>query len=204
MENSDIILRALGREHLLSAREHGVLLLTNLEKKIIDDKAKNARLYNLIETSSAIEPSDDPRWMTDLYDTMDAANQKLKFVSKVLIQYLGESKKYMNTACHEQSLVLEKIIDELGISTSILSKTINNAKTGITYLQDERETFASKALSLAKSFRHICEEANQTITINSHLDYLSLINDIALSSQLNSKQVVDQVKFINSCIRILK
>lgn len=181
------------KKYLLSSRERGRLLQTSLASEIASDESKYRLHYENLMTQK-ISPCDDPQWVMDLTNIVFGAEKKLEFLSQNLLpNFMEDIRKYLYTSCIEQAVAFEKMMEEMHKCVEMIGRSLTYSKEGLLYLQNERNVFASKALSLAKTVKHFNVNPDPEIIINQPLDYLGIICDLAWSSNIDMKTVVDKV-----------
>lgn len=88
---------------------------------------------------------------------------------------------------------MEAMLTEIKQNTACLVAGLKKIHYGLMMLVGEKNTYASKALALAKAVRSVCFHDIETTLLSTSLDYCTLISDVALKFGVSTKRAVNKV-----------
>jgi hypothetical protein len=179
----------------LNPRDHAKVILEYTKSEIRKDRDKNTRSYHKLENLDSLGGSAGTVLPDDEFnDIISGFVSKLDFSSKVLVEkILATCSDMLLTACAEQGELMSFVIEEIRNSLSIFTSTIKNLHTITLALTKEKNSFASKALSLAKAVRSVYFHDLELTSLQSTVSYYTILSDICISSNVSIPQVLQTV-----------
>lgn len=106
---------------------------------------------------------------------------------------LKECNKELYTSCLEQGVLMEKMLTHIKENTKALVSGLKKIHYGMMLLVGEKNTYASKALALAKAVRSVCFHDIETTLISTSLEFVTLIGDVSMKVGVSTKRAVGKV-----------
>jgi hypothetical protein len=177
----------------LNPRDTAKVILDHATDEIEKDTTKNTEYYNLLQ---AVLVSSTPIIVdTDFDHLTNGMLAHLEFTNNFLVEQIlrRACSEWLRTACSDQAEVMNFILSKINSTLNIISQIVNRLHTTTKILVKEKNTFASKALSLAKAVRSVCSHDIDTTLIQSDIDCYTLISDLSIASHVSPIRVIQQV-----------
>jgi hypothetical protein len=178
----------------LNPRDQAKVLLEYTKAEIRKDRDQHQRLYHKLDNlDSSIGGTvllDD-----EFNDAIAGFIAKLDFSSKILIEkILVTCTQMLLTACAEQGELMAFVVEEMKTSLSVFTSMIMNLRTITLALINEKNAFASKALSLAKAVRSVYFHDLELTSLQSTVSYYTLLSDLCIGHNVSIPQVLQKVR----------
>ena len=190
----------------VTPRDRAKVVYDHAKMAMYKDKHINERQYNTLSGDGLHLPIVIDAEIDDLmkgtllyifpcYSCLFAgAKAKLEFINCYMIeQVLRQCNKELYTSCFEQGELMEKMLAEIQSTLVSLIAALKKMHLGLMVLVGEKNTYASKAMALAKAVRSVCFHDIETTIISTSLEYSTLIGDIAHKYGVSTKRAVAKV-----------
>mmetsp|Transcript_2927 Transcript_2927/g.4435 ORF Transcript_2927/g.4435 Transcript_2927/m.4435 type:complete len:523 (-) Transcript_2927:926-2494(-) len=185
----------LSRKQKLSGRDAARVLFEYAEKRRASDQSLHETHYAAL---SALPSSSN--WSallhtpTEVDNIVTALTAKLEFMcNTIVLKILSECQHFLSVACVEQGDLMGKMINQIQRTVELVQNGLKALHVTVKTVMTEKNNFASKALSLAKSIRSVCYHEIESAMINPSLEFCTLISDISLKRKVGTERAVKRL-----------
>lgn len=178
----------------LNPRDQSKVLLECIKGMVNFDQENNHKIYSIM--NYFILQSDNKNILQDedIEKLISGMINKLEFISKILIEkVLKTCCNMLSTACSEQGDLLSFVVGEFQKSLSQFTNIVKKLNSMIILLKNEKNVYASKALSMAKAVRSVYFHDLELTCLQPSVSFYTLLSDICLSNKVSIPFALQQV-----------
>ena len=163
---------------------------------VIVDQDNNSRLYSLMTEFSSQPENGTLLPEEDMECIISGMINKFEFISKILVEKgLNTCNNMLSTACSEQGDLLSFIVHEFQKSLATFTKITKKLYSMMILLKNEKNMYASKALSMAKAVSSVYFHDLELTCLQPSLSFYTLLSDICLSHKISIPIALEKVIF---------
>lgn len=182
----------------LNPRDQAKVLLDYTKSKVTIDQDSNSRVYSMMNyfisqsENGTILPDDD------IESLISGMTNKLDFLSKIMVEkVLKTCNNMLSTACSEQGDLLSFVVQEFQKSLIMFTSITKKLNSMMVLLKNEKNVFASKALSMAKAVRSVYYHDVELTCLQPSASFYTLLSDICLSHRVSIPVALEKVLLLS-------
>lgn len=178
----------------LNPRDQAKVLLEYTKGKVNLDQDNHTRVYSMM--SYFISQSDNGTLLPDddIESLISGMMNKLEFTSKILVEkVLKTCSNMLSTACSEQGDLLAFVVQEFQKSLNLFTNITKKLNSVMILLKNEKNVYASKALSMAKAVRSVYFHDLELTCLQPSVSFYTLLSDICLTNKVSIPEALQKV-----------